>query len=151
MAELANGKQHISKPNEVVMTTEYSAPLIEDAAPTMKVRFVAAKKTASEKSPKYRAFVSLIGPLQGLCLDFPIFAKAGGDFSVAVPTSYGVNVLGVDPVRIEVHDGRTVLMADTEDEQGREALDRLLPEIKLAFLNWMHAALPKPSEFNIAL
>jgi hypothetical protein len=133
------------------MSTDYSAPLIENAAPTMKVRFVVAKKTASEKSPKFRAYVSLIGPLTGLCLDFPIFAKAGGDFSVAVPTSYGTEVLAVDPVRVEGHDGRTILVANTEDSDGREALDRLLPEIKLAFLNWTHAPLPKPSEYNIAL
>ncbi len=130
--------------------TDYAAPLANEQTETMKVRFMVAKKTASDKSPKFRAFVSLVGPLTGLCLDFPIFEKAG-DFQVALPTSYGTEVLAIDPVRVEGHDGRTILVANTEDADGREALDRLLPQIKLQFLNWKHAPLPKPSEFAIVI
>lgn len=132
------------------MNIEHVALAESKAASVLALRFALAKKTASDKSPKYRALLSMPEPLSGQCLDFPIFER-NGDYQVAVPAAYGVDVLQVEPMKVELGDGRAVFVSNTENENGRNTMDRLLPLIKEQFLVWKHTVGNKPTQLNIHL
>lgn len=133
-------------------TQEVETVQLAESGPTVTVRFAPAKKTASEKAPKFRAFISLPAPLLGMQMDFAIFER-GGDYSIAVPSIYGVDAISVEPLSVDMSDGRTVYLADTKSDAGEATMSRLLDKVHTAFKLWRYPepGKPKPTVQTIYL